>query len=134
MKYLQNYTEQAQTALFEELGVFFAFSNSQFDEGVAKYGHLKPEGTKWASMGMGMYLPKINAEEFMERHSTIVKDAMLLDVKENGKDGVINRELNNYECYYTGDPTEAINILKDYGFTRQEVMEQFKAGMELQYA
>jgi hypothetical protein len=32
MKYLTDYTQEAQTKLFEEKGVFFAFSNKQFEE------------------------------------------------------------------------------------------------------
>lgn len=32
MKYLSDYIQQPQTALFDELGAFFAFSNKQFDE------------------------------------------------------------------------------------------------------
>jgi len=32
MKYLSNYTQGAQTSLFIEKGVFFAFSKEQFEE------------------------------------------------------------------------------------------------------
>ncbi|WP_444823022.1 DUF7659 family protein, partial [Vibrio parahaemolyticus] len=45
MKYLSDYTQQPQTALFDELGAFFAFSNKQFDE-------AKKKGIEYVSLGM----------------------------------------------------------------------------------
>ena len=36
----------------------------------------------------------------------------------------IKHELNNYECYYTGDITEALNALGK-GYTRAEVLKVY---------
>jgi len=44
MKYLSDYTEEAQTKLFVEKGVFFAFSKDQFNE-------QKKEGVDYVSAG-----------------------------------------------------------------------------------
>ncbi|MGR5097050.1 DUF7659 family protein, partial [Vibrio maritimus] len=46
MKYLSDYTQEKQTALFNETGAFFAFSNQQFDE-------AKKDGVKYCRITMG---------------------------------------------------------------------------------
>ena len=48
------------------------------------------------------------------------------DLAENGKDGVIKRELGNYECYYTGDIETCVDALKSYGITEEEIRVVFK--------
>lgn len=115
---LSKYIEKEQTACFEKHGVFFAFSSKQFDE-------QKVEGVSYAVLGAGVVCPADNAEAFLEDHKNIVKKGMALDIKENGKEAIIHRELCNYECYYTGDYIDAMIILRDYGFTEEEVKEVF---------
>lgn len=126
MNYLQDYLESSQTLLFNELGVFLAFNREQFDEGVAKHQDKKPSGTKWANLGMGMYMPSINVEAFKTRHTEMIEAAMATDVAENGRQGVIVCELNNYECLYAGDMHPALEILEDYGITADEVRSVFR--------
>jgi len=41
MKFLSNYTQAAQTKMFKEQGVFFAFSKKQIDEGCKQVGALE---------------------------------------------------------------------------------------------
>lgn len=130
MKYLSDYTNEAQSKLFEELGVFFAFTDEQFDEGAEKYAHLKPEGTKWASLGAGMYMPKVNVDEFIKRHDSLVKEAIKLDLSENGREGVLQREMGNYEVGYSGMDENFHDAIRDYGFSEEEILEQYKIHME----
>lgn len=133
MKYLQDYTEEAQTKLFEELGVFFAFDDKQFQEGKEKYGHLKPEGTKWASLGMGVFMPSVHVDDFIKRHNEVVKEAIKLDLAENGREGVLQRELGNYEiglCFEGKDDLSFRDAIKDYGFTEVEINVQYQLHME----
>ena len=73
MKYLSNYMEDRQTALFDRLGVFFAFSKGQFDEG-------KKEGVKYCSLGSGMICPKDNAKELIDELDRIVKECIQQDL------------------------------------------------------
>jgi hypothetical protein len=128
MKYLSDYIQEKQTALFEELGVFFAFNNEQLAEGVKKYGHLKPQGTKWSSMGAGMYLPSVNVDEFIKRHEKICVEGVKQDLEENGREGVLQRELGNYEIGYTGDwhDENFREGIKDYGFSEVEIEREFQ--------
>lgn len=128
MKYLQDYIQDKQTALFDELGVFFAFSKEQFEEGVEKHGDKKPEGTKWASMGMGMYLPSVNVDEFIKRHKKIAAEGIKQDLAENGRSGVLQRELANYEVDYTGDIHDPNfrDGISGYDFTEEEILTEYK--------
>lgn len=119
MKYLSEYIETAQSACFKKYGVFFAFSNDQFE-------NQMKEDVQYTRMGMGMFCPKDNVTDFMLDHVAIVDAGMAQDVKDNTIEGVIKRELNNYEAYYTGDPTEAFEALKAYGVTEEQVTKVFK--------
>lgn len=114
MKYLSNYIEAAQTELFNRLGVFFAFGNKQFDE-------QKKEGVKYVSLGAGLICPVEHAKTFWAEHKKIVDAGIALDLAENGKTGVIDRELDNHECLYTGDITDCVMALKNYPITADEI-------------
>ena len=132
MPYLSDYIEQEQTKLMEELGVFFAFSEEQFKDGVAKNKHLLPEGTKWAAMGAGMYMPSSNVDAFMRRHDQLVKKGIARDLAENGREGVLDRELANYEIGYSWDGHHDPNFrdgIKGYGFTEEEIQQAYKTHM-----
>jgi hypothetical protein len=114
MKYLSDYMEAKQTQLFKETGTFFAFSDRQYEEQVDK-------SKTYVYMGAGMYTLKKFAIDQIEKHYQIYKDSIKEDIKENGKDGIILREILNYESYYTNDLTETIEALKDYPFTEDDI-------------
>ena len=118
MKYLNNYVEDAQTELFDKLGVFFAFSNKQFDEG-------KKEGVEYCSLGAGIICPKGNEKELMSELDKINKQGIHQDIIENGSENIIKRELSNHECYYTGDISDCVDKLDGYGITREQIKAVF---------
>ncbi len=70
-----------------------------------------------------MICPKENAKEFIDTLHSIHKGAIKKDIKENGKDAIIKRELYNHECFYTGDISDVVDKLKPYGFTIEEIRE-----------
>ncbi len=119
MKYLCNYTENAQTELFNKVGAFFAFSNKQFDEG-------KKEGVKYSHLGAGLICPVGTGKEIMTTLDRIHKDGIQQDLAENSKEGVIKRELANHECYYTGDISACVDALADYGITKEEILAVYR--------
>ena len=119
MKYLTDYTQEAQTALFKELGVFFAFSDKHFEE-------KKKPLTLYMNMGQGMVAPIVNADEVRRRLSEIYQAGIAADLAENGKEAIIRRELNNYECGYSQDITPCVDALVDYDITEEEIMTQFR--------
>ena len=121
MKYLSQYIKEAQTACFDKQGVFFAFSNDQFND-------KKVEGVEYVSLGAGTICPKDNAEDFLKEHSDVVKAGQSQDIAENGKDGVILRELCNHECFYTTDYTGCFDALEGYeDITKEDIIRVYKA-------
>lgn len=118
MKYLQDYTQEKQTQLFKETKAFFAFGTKQFNE-------QRTEGVKYVDMGMGLICPKENAKKLKEGIDLIHKNGIEEDVKENGIDAIINRELYNHECFYTGDPTACIEALVDYPVTDKKIISSY---------
>jgi hypothetical protein len=123
MKYLQDYMESGQTALFKEQKVFFAFSNNQLNEGIKKHD-LK--GVKLVSLGSGMYCPKTNARAVIRALDGIYRLGIEQDIKENGIDKIILRELYNHECFYTGDIADCVNKLKDYPITKNQIINIYR--------
>lgn len=137
MKYLSDYIQEEQTKFFEEIGLFFAFNDEQWKEGVAKYGHLKPEGTKWCSIGSGGYLPSVNLKKFEQGMDALHKRGVAQDLKENGREGVLSRELGNYEIGLCFDGYMDQNFrsgIDGYGFTEEEIKTAYNKHMaEVEY-
>ena len=121
MKHLSDYMSERQTATFEKYGVFFAFSRKQIDEG-------RKEGIQYQHVGHGMIVPKEYVEVVMKELDEIYQDGIKQDIAENGIDAIIKRELENYECYYTGNISEAVEALEDYGITTDQVKAIFRRG------
>jgi len=120
MKYLSDYIREAQSAAFDKYGAFFAFGKDQFDEKAVA-------GVKYVQTSMGMIVPKENVEALFSELAQIHADGRAQDIAENGIDGIIRRELNNHECYYTGDISDAVDSLEEYGITRDQVVAIFRA-------
>ena len=114
MKYLSDYTQDAQTAAFDKAGAFFAFGQSQLEEKQIKC-------IKYVGMGAGLICPRNNAEQLIEDLSTTQAAGIKLDIAENGVNAIIQRELGNYECQITGDISDAVAVLEDYGITESQV-------------
>ena len=103
----------------------FAFSNQQFEEGMAKYG-LTPKDTdkiyKFGSTG-GFYLrtdaPRL--KEMFDRHEKEKQEAISADTKGSGYIyQMFLYELANHEYGYTGDVSDTLDAL---GLTAEEVAE-----------
>ena len=57
--------------------------------------------------------------------STIQKEGIEQDIKENGIDNIIKRELFNYECFYTYDYSDCVDALSEYNITEEQVKKVF---------
>jgi len=100
------------------MGVFFAFSDTQFEE-------QKKEGVKYASVGAGCICPVDNVKPFIKAFDAIQKQGIAQDIKENGKAAIIERELANYECYWTSDISGCVDALEDYSFTVEDIQRVY---------
>jgi len=112
-----------QTEVFNKYGVFFAFSNKQFDES-------KKDGVKYTSLGAGMIAPVEHAKTVMTEIIAIGEAYRKNDLSENGKKKIIHRELANHEAQITGDIDDTVDALEGYGITRAEVQAEFGEYMD----
>ena len=120
MKYLSDYMEAKQTSLFNRTGTIFAFSDKQFDEQAIK-------GKEYSRIGQGMLTQKGNEMKVIKTLEKIYQQAIIQDIKENGIKGVIQRELENYEVYYTNDLEPAMEALKDYPeITQKDIIKVYQ--------
>ncbi len=119
MKYLSDYMEKKQTDLFEKTGSFFAFGRRQFNE-------AKKEGVEYVDMGAGLICPKDTWKELDDGLDVIWKQSIAQDIRENGKKGIIKRELYNHETFYTLDIQQTVDALICYGFSREEINSVYK--------
>ncbi len=118
MKFLADYTNDPQTQLFKDTGAFFAFGNKQFLE-------ARVEGVKYLSVGGGLYCPKENYDQLEKGLEKIQQEGIKQDIEENGIDNIIQRELYNYESFYTGDYSNAVEALEQYNITEEQVSKMF---------
>lgn len=111
------FIQKKQTELFNELGVFFAFSDEQFEE-------RKAPGVEYCSViGAGDCVPKLKAKEFSERLTAIHEEGRAKELAEKGIDRIIEDELLNHECFYTGDIGNAVHALAGYDVPHLQVAE-----------
>ncbi len=125
MRYLSDYMKDAQTELLNRLGVFFAFSAEQFNK-------AKKPGVIYCDAGAGMICPKGREVELVKELNRIYRECIQQDLLENGRDGIMRRELSNHECYYTYDITDCVDNLEDYGITADEIRAVFNREKVLQ--
>ncbi len=115
MKTLENYgaLKSRQSTEFNEFeGIFYAFSNKQFNEGMEKIGlNTDNDLKKIVSLGHGGYMLKSRKEEFkalVNRHDKELKE---LKKEEKSLVNAIAYELRNHEYCITHDPKDALNVL-----------------------
>lgn len=124
MKTLQEIKAEKQSNidnLLNECGVFFAFSGEQFEKNKTPL----QEGEKYVSMGAGGYLPKTKVDTYLQGVKEIER-VFKLELKKT-KDlrrQNIAYELSNYEAYYTGDISDALEALGS-GYTAKEVWKVY---------
>lgn len=119
MKYLSDYANEKVNKVLDEYGAFFAFSNDQFDE------KADPDVVYVRIGSSGLIGPKDRASEVVEKLDEAYAAAREEDLAENGVDGVVLRELNNHECFYTGDPEPAVDACTPYGISKETVIARF---------
>ena len=114
---MSNDIQAKQSALFKELGVFFAFGDKQFAE------QRKPDTEYCTVLGGGDHVPVQNAKEFAKRLSAIHKEEKEHKLATLGIDKIIERELSNHEAYYTGDIDDTVDALAFYDVTYEQVKD-----------
>lgn len=115
---LSSITGPKFTALFKQVGAFYAFSQKQLDES-------KQEGVEYVSIGGGLICPKEQAKTLVDGMSDISKKGIAEDLAVNGRRKIIIRELYNYECFYVGCIDDCVDALVSYGIERDEISKVY---------
>lgn len=100
-------------------GIFYAFDDKQFNEGLLREGYikegetyqdLKDKGIKLTTDGLGGYGTKEAFEQRNKQYEEIDEE-----IKENcTPEEIFEYEYHNHECGYTGDWSEALEITNEY--------------------
>ena len=114
---LDNFDEEL-SKLTDKYGAFWAFSNTQFSEKSVK-------GVQYVNMGAGLVCPKDNAKALNKGIETLSEQAIKIDLEQNGVEAIIKRELDNHECYWSGDIEDCVHALAGYGITIEQIADVF---------
>ncbi len=114
-----------QTKLFEQCGVFFAFSRGQLAEGLRRIGFVEGEH-KLRELGAGGYCFSHHAEAFNQGLEALVRERNRAVKRLLTDDQIILRALENFECFYTGDVEDAYEELKHQGYSLEDCWRVYK--------
>ena len=108
--------------VFKKHDAFFAFSDKQYEE------QKKPEIEYLYSRSLNMFYNIKGKGQIYKDMEEAIDKATAQDKENNSKEAIILRELLNYECFYTGNPEDAIEALdSSHSYTKEEVLEVFRA-------
>ncbi len=96
---------------FNKTGVFWAFTNAQFDENKT---HKDAPDSEYLSIGCGGYIHKSNKEKLDNFNNVIAPQLKKEFVNNIELNDFIDYELINHECYYTYDYSEVVDKVKYY--------------------
>jgi len=104
--------------------VFWALSNEQLEEGKKLIGIN--DNKLLISIEMGGFMPKKNHDKMFEllENETKRYEKELKEAKEVTEKAILH-ELNNYECFYTGDYIEVVDIFKGI-YTAKQIKSVYK--------
>ncbi len=129
MTYAELKTERQKRydELMEKVGIFWAFSNEQFEEGRKKYPLKK--GFKYQSIGAGGYFAGQFKEEFvggMTKLNDWEKQARaeVRDTKSEIEKQILH-ELRNYECFYNGEIDDVVDLFEGV-YSKEQIAKVYK--------
>lgn len=99
--------EAKYSSILNDLGVFFAFSEDQFDT-------KKVDGVTYVSGYYGECIPKENVQEYIERMKELVVETKKSFTENIELDQYITYQLANHEAFYTGEINDAMYAVLGY--------------------
>lgn len=95
------------SVMFEEFGVFFAFSKQQFEQS-------RKEGVEYVRGVADMIIPKDNVKLVGQRLKLIHEEVTSLMREHIPMEKYILYELHNHEAFYTGEMDDVLELAKSY--------------------
>jgi hypothetical protein len=118
---IKKHKQDSMDVLFKTCGVFFAFSNQQFQENKTPL----QEGEKYVSIGAGGYCPKSKAKTLLDGFEAINETYKAAIKANKQRNAEILYELQNHEAFYTGSIEETMDALGE-DYTREEVQAVYR--------
>lgn len=123
---LKSQRQKKYDELFEEVGLFWAFGNDQFNEGMKK--HPLEKGFKYCSIGAGGYFPGQNKQAYIDGMDAINAWEKLANAElkksRNESEQAILYELHNHEAFYTASIEEVVDLFKGV-YTRDQIKKVY---------
>ena len=111
-------TDKALSEILDLHGAFFAFSEAQLKEKMICC-------VRYATAGAGLIIPVAMRQSFDEQYSALTRKKYEYELANNAARDIIAYELSNHESYYTGEIEDAVDALKPYGFTVEQVLKVY---------
>lgn len=127
MKFRDAYREYDKRVNLEldKTGIFYAFDEIQFN----KNKPIKDaKDSEYLSVGYGAYIHKKDKDKLTKYFNEIAPQLKKELVSKVNIEDFIYYELINYECYYTGDYTDILEVLKPFytDISDNEMLEKIK--------
>ena len=106
--------------LLTENGAFFAFTEQQYN------AEALP-GVEYKRLYAGMLCPSDNVKTVMEGLDSLSDEKTHWELANNSIKTIIWDSLANYECQISGDYSDAIDALKPYGITEDQLKTEWPA-------
>lgn len=107
----KKYYEDQYNKELDKTGIFYAFSQEQFNKNKTK---KDASDNEYISIGAGGYIHKSDKDKLDNFFKNIAPKLKADFIKKVNIDDFIKYELVNYECNYTGDYTEVLKVVKMY--------------------
>ena len=107
-------------ALLTANGAFFAFTEQQYNDEALP-------GVEYKRLYAGMLCPSDNVKTVMNGLDSLSNEKTRWELANNSIKTIIWVSLANYECQITGDYNDAIEALKPYGITEDDIKTEWPA-------
>jgi hypothetical protein len=102
------YTSAPLAAIWKENNAFFAFGD-QLDAELLKRNLTRDEV---CSLGYGLIAPKVHAKKIKKDMVDVASYEIKARLADMGKEGIIEYELHNRECFYISDYSEIVEDMQ----------------------
>ena len=104
--------------LLTKNGSFFAFTEQQYNDAALP-------GVEYKRLYAGMLCPSNNVKTVMKSLDSLSDEKIQWELSNNSLKAIIWDSLANYECQISGNYSDAIEALKVYGITEDQLKTEW---------